>query len=239
MPHNKLVLRTALVVPLLVIAAIAHAMESAVPFREPLSPPISYSETLSGYGFTTLNIIPVSRDSSADTAVPEDINIFHIPLVGDIQDFGFRWATADGSQFDDLTQQAFFIDFRLPWKWSPWPDVSASPKLVLEAGRFNQGSENRFFASLGPTLRLANDRWRIPLFMDLGLSPTIIDASTYGDRNFGTSFNFTSHIALGLRFGRSKNHVLKLRYQHISNGGFDEVNPGVNMIGIDVVMWAR
>ena len=77
------------------------------------------------------------------------------------------------------------------------------------------------------------------MFMDLGLSPTIIDGATYGDHDFGTSFNFTSHIGLGLRFGQSKNHVVKLRYQHISNGGIDEVNPGVNMIGIDVVLWAR
>lgn len=239
MPTNKFVLRGALILPLLVIAAITHAQELALPFREPLSSPITYSETLSGYGFTTLNVAPVRRDTNADTAIPEDVNIFHFPLVGHIQDIGFRLATADGGKFDGLAQQAFFIDFRLPWAWSPWTNVSATPKLTLEAGRFNQGSENRFFASLGPTLRLANDRWRVPLFVDLGLSPTVIDGSTYGDRDFGTSFNFTSHIAVGLRFGQTKNHMVKLRYQHISNGSLDEVNPGVNMIGVDVVIWGR
>lgn len=239
MSKNKSILRTALVVPLLVIAAITHATEPAVPFREPLSSPITYSETLSGYGFATLNVAPVRRDADADTVIPEDVNLFHFSLVGHIEDFGFRQATADGGKFGDLTQQALFIDFKLPWKWSPWTNVSASPRLTLETGRFDQGSENRFFASLGPTLRLANEQWRVPLFVDLGLSPTVIGGSTYGDQDFGTSFNFTSHIALGLRFGQTKNHVVKLRYQHISNGGFDEVNPGINMIGIDVVLWAR
>ncbi len=239
MPKIKFVLRSALVFPLLVIAAITHATESATPSGERKSLPITNFNSLSGNGFASLNADPNTRDGRADTTAPEDMNLFHIPLTGNIQDFGFRVATADGGKFDGLTQQAFFVDFKLPWNWSPWTNFSASSKLTLETGRFNQGSENRYFASLGPTLRLAADRWRVPLFMDLGLSPTIIDGSTYGDQDFGTSFNFTSHIALGLRFGRTRNHVVKLRYQHISNGSLDEVNPGVNMIGVDVVFWAR
>ncbi len=239
MPKNKFVLRNALLLPLLVVAAITHATESAMPFRERLSPPITYFESLSGNGFASLHAVPTTRDDRADITVPEDTNLFHIPLIGDIQDFGFRLATADGGKFSDLTQQALFVDFKLPWMWSRWTNVSASSKLTLETGRFNQESENLYFASLGPTLRLAADRWRVPLFMDLGLSPTIIVGSTDGDRDVGTSFAFTSHIALGLRFGQKRNHVVKLRYQYISNGGLDEVNPGVNMIGVDVVLWAR
>jgi len=239
MPNNKLILRSALFLPLLVITAITHATESAMPSRERLSPPITNFELLSDNSLTTLNAAPVPRQDRADKTVPEDLNLFRIPLAGTIQDFGFRLATADGDRLDDLTQQALFVDFKLPWLWSPWTNVSASPKLTLEVGSFNHGSENRFFASLGPTLRLANDRWRMPFFLDLGLSPTVIDGSTYGGRDFGTSINFTSHIALGLRFGQAKNHVVKFRYQHISNGGLDEVNPGINMIGVDVVLWAR
>jgi len=224
---------------LLFIAVTTHARESAAPSGERQSPPITNSSSLSGSGFATSNAVPTTRDERIDTTVPDDISLFHIPLVGKIQDFGFRVASGDGGKFDDLTQQAFFVDFKLPWTWSPWTNFTASPILAFDIGRFEQGSENHYFASLGPTLRLANDRWRVPLFIDVGLSPTIIDESTYGDQDFGTSFNFTSHIALGLRFGESRNHVVKLRYQHISNAGIDEVNPGVNMIGVDVVFWAR
>ncbi len=231
----KFVLQTGLFLLLFNTAATTRATESATPSGERQSPPITdfESNSLSGSGFATSNAVPTTRDERADTPVPEDFSLFHIPLVGNIQDFGFRMASADGGKFNDLTQQAFFVDFRLPWTWSPWTNFTASPILAFEIGRFNQGSENRYFASLGPTLRLAADRWRVPLFMDLGLSPTVIDGSTYGDQDFGTSFNFTSHIALGLRFGRTKNHVVKLRYQHISNGGINNINPGVNMVGID------
>jgi len=237
----KFALQTTLFLLLLIAAANTPAAESAMSSGERQSQPITdfNSSSLSGSGFATSNAVPTARDERADRPVPDDLRLFHIPLVGKIQDIGFRVATGDGGKFDDLTQQAFFVDFRLPWTWSPWTNVTASPILAFETGRFSHSSENRYFASLGPTLRLAADRWRVPLFMDLGLSPTIIDGSTYGDHDFGTSFNFTSHIGLGLRFGQSKNHVVKLRYQHISNGGIDEVNPGVNMIGFDVVLWAR
>ena len=237
--RSRFVSRISLFLLLLIVAAITHATEAATPYAEVQRPTLTAVTPQLDNPFDFLSTAPATRDDLIDKTVPEDLSLFRLPLVGYVEDFGFRVASADGGKFDGLTQQALFIDFRLPWQWSPWPDVSASPKLVLEAGRFNQGSENRLFASLGPTLRLASDRWRVPVFVDLGLSPTIIDGSSFGDQDFGTSFNFTSHIALGLRFGRTKNHVVKLRLQHISNSGIDDVNPGVNMIGVDVVLWAR
>ncbi len=103
----------------------------------------------------------------------------------------------------------------------------------MEGGRFESESEHRYFVSFGPSIRLISDAHRVPLFVDVGSSPTVIDGSKYGDDEFGTSFNFTSHVALGLRFGQTKNQVVKLRYQHISNGGINNINPGVNMVGID------
>ena len=239
MSRSRFAPRISFFLLLLIVAAVTHVTEAAIPYAEAPPPTITSMKPQFDNAFDFLNMAPATRDDLDIESAPEDLSLFHLPLTGYVEDFGFRVASADGGEFDGLMQQALFIDFRLPWQWSPWPDVSASPKLVLEAGRFNQGSENRLFASLGPTLRLASDRWRVPLFMDLGLSPTIIDGSAFGDRDFGTSFNFTSHIALGLRFGRTKNHVVKLRLQHISNGGIDDVNPGVNMIGVDVVLWAR
>lgn len=239
MPKNSFIPRIACFLVLLVAVASSHATDTGVLSGERSSQAITDSESPSESDFGASSVAETALDDRVDDPVPEDVNLFHIPLIGEIENFGFRMATADSGKFDGLRQQAFFVDFKLPWEWSPWPNITASPKLALEVGRFNQGSEDRFFASLGPTLRLANDRWRVPLFMDLGLSPTIIDGSSYGDRDFGTSFNFTSHIGFGLRFGQKRNHLVKLRYQHISNGSIDEVNPGVNMIGVDVVLWAR
>jgi lipid A 3-O-deacylase len=165
--------------------------------------------------------------------------LFSLPLIGKLRDIGYRVTIADGSDFDGLTRQALFLDFELPWTWSGQNGMSVSSSLSLELGRFSRDSEDRNFVSIGPSIRLTNDNWRKPFFVDLGLSPTVIDGSSYGDKEFGTSFNFTSHVALGMSFGKQKNHSVRLRYEHISNGGLDEANPGVNMIGIDFVLWAR
>ncbi len=171
--------------------------------------------------------------------VPDHSVLFALPLIGQLRDIGYRVSTSDSNDLDGLTRQALFLDFNLPWTWSGRNGLSASSSLSLELGRFSRSSEDRNFISIGPSIRLTNDNWRKPFFVDLGLSPTVIDGSRYGDKEFGTSFNFTSHVALGMRFGKQKNHSVRLRYEHISNGGLDEVNPGINMIGIDFVLWAR
>ncbi len=174
--------------------------------------------------------LPANRRSRIP--LPEDVGVFRLPLVGEIDEFGVRYAVARGG-FDGLTQQAFFVDFKLPRSWRAWKDVTVAPRLTVEAGRFKSGSNHRAFASFGPSIRFTSDAPRVPRFVDIGISPTIIDGSKYGDEDFGTSLNFTTHVALGLRFGRTKNQILKFRYQHISNGGINNDNPGVDMIGFD------
>ncbi len=174
--------------------------------------------------------LPANRRSGIP--LPEDVGVFRLPLVGEIDEFGVRYAVARGG-FDGLTQQAFFVDFKLPRSWRVWNDVTVAARLTVEAGRFEFGSEHRAFASIGPSIRFTSDAPRVARFVDFGISPTIIDGSIYGDKDFGTSFNLTTHVGLGLRFGRAKNQVLKFRFQHISNGGINNDNPGVNMIGLD------
>lgn len=172
------------------------------------------------------------------TVDQEDTDIFHAPLIGNLSRIGFRTARADGGQFDNLNQYALFLDFSLPASWSPWRNVTADPRLTFEIGEFQDGSEGRGFVSLGPAVRFTNQRWRVPMFVDFGLSPTAIDGSRFEGRDLGTSLNFTSHIALGARFGKHNSHTVSLRYQHISNGGINNTNPGTNMIGLDFAFWS-
>ena len=166
-------------------------------------------------------------------------NLFTLPLVGTLREIGYRVSSSDGKKFDALTRHALFMDLELPWYWSGQSGFSAEPFLSLEVGRFSHGSEHRSFISFGPLVRLTHQRWGRRLFVDAGLSPTVIDGAKYGERDFGTSFNFTSHVGLGSRFGAKENHFVKFRYEHISNGGIDENNPGVNMVGLDFVFWAK
>lgn len=164
--------------------------------------------------------------------MPDDIGLFRVPMLGIVDGFGVRFAKAIG-KFDGVVQQALFVDFRLPWRWSAWDRISVVPRLTAEVGRFEEGSNFRAFASFGPSLRLTSIRSRGLLFADIGLSPIVIDGADYDGQDFGTSLNLTTHVAFGLRFGRNRNQVVKLRFQHVSNAGSDRVNPGMNLVGID------
>ena len=201
-----------------------------------LMPKDAYPESTASYEWP--HDVAAIRSAFSNRNDPQEGGLFELPIIGSLDGFGIRYASAR-SNFEGLSQQALFADFRTPWAWSTWGETTTSLRLSFEAGRFLRESENRYFASLGPSVRIASDRWKAPLFLDLGLSPTVIGGSNYGDEDLGTTLNFTSYIGIGMKFGRTKRHEVRLRYQHISNGGLDEVNPGVNMIGLDFVFWGR
>ncbi len=171
--------------------------------------------------------------------VDRNVGLFSVPLPDIIDRVGLRHATATGDTFGDLTQDAAFIDFRLPWHFVTAGGVHVTPRLTLEGGRYESGGDDRLFASFGPALRLSNPRWRLPLVVDAGISPTFIDGSEYQGREFGTSVNFASHLALGLEFGERNRYRVDLRFQHISNGGLNDDNPGVNMFGLGFSVGSR
>lgn len=185
-----------------------------------------------------LHAAEATQGPYANTAQPQDGGLFKLPIIGRFTSAGIRTSSAR-SNFSGLSQQGLFADFLTPWAWSTWGGTNTSLRLSFEAGRFLTASETRYFVSLGPSIRIVNDRWRAPLFIDLGLTPTVIGGSTYGDQDLGTSLNFTSHIGLGIKLGRTRQQEIRLRYQHISNGGLGDVNPGVDMIGLDFVFWGQ
>lgn len=108
-------------------------------------------------------------------------------------------------------------------------------KLDLAAGRLERGSDSALFVSFGPTYRFnmnknknAPGRW----FMDIGLHPTYVSKSQFGGKPLGGKFFFTSFLGLGAYLDRQRKIGLLLRYQHTSNAGLSNSNPGVDMLGL-------
>ncbi len=226
---SRIIAAVQLLVMLIYAMPSAMANNDAVPEDEHPESTADYDRSLD---------VAVTGISFSNRNSPKEGGLFELPIIGTLDSFGIRYASAR-SNIDGLSQQAFFAEFRTPWAWSTWGESTTSLRLSFEAGRFLRDSEKRYFASFGPSVRISSGRWRTPLFIDLGLSPTVIGGSNYGDEDLGTTLNFTSHIGIGMKFGRTKRHEIKLRYQHISNGGLDRVNPGLNMIGLDFVFWGR
>ena len=48
------------------------------------------------------------------------------------------------------------------------------------------------------------------------------------DKNFDIPFAFGSHLGVGARFGGNGQYELMYRYQHQSNAGLGDSNPGMN-----------
>ncbi len=82
-----------------------------------------------------------------------------------------------------------------------------------------------------PTLRLRPDQGRSPWFLEGGIGATVSDDRYITVRKeFGTRFNFASHLGFGLNFGEERRHELSLRLEHVSNGGIKKPNPGENFL---------
>jgi len=49
-------------------------------------------------------------------------------------------------------------------------------------------------------------------------------------KHFSTSLNFGDHLAVGRTFGGRAEHDLAARFQHFSNAGIRQPNPGENFL---------
>ena len=142
----------------------------------------------------------------------------------------YRIAQATGSLAD--TSQ-FAVVYRLR---APRP--LRAHHLELAAGSIWSEQQTEGFVSLGPV-------WRLPLsndgrrFLDWSFSPTLISGTDFADRDLGGHLQFTSAVAFGARFGRNEEYSLSLRAQHTSNGGLNEHNPGLDMIGLSFAIEFR
>ena len=148
-----------------------------------------------------------SSNARAATVIPSD----------------YRLATANDKYSGTLKVAVAF-------KMRP-PRRLRAKRMGLVVGTISTSQESRLFVSFGPV-------WRLPiasrsLFVELGISPTLISGSSFNDRDMGGNFHFTSSAAVGANFGKRDAFSLSLRIQHTSNGGLSSINPGMNMIGIN------
>ncbi len=128
-------------------------------------------------------------------------------------------------KFDGVRQYAVAFELRPPRRLR-------SRHLEIALGSISSSTADHEFVSIGAV-------WRVPFagdaaFVDFGLSPTLISGSEIGGRDLGGNFHFTSSIAIGATFGRRQSFAVSLRAQHMSNGGLNDINPGLDMFGINV-----
>ena len=80
-------------------------------------------------------------------------------------------------------------------------------------------------------------RWGRSPYLEAGIGGHILSDLDVGTGSeFSTRFQFGDHIGAGLRFGR---YDLGLRFQHLSNGGLRNPNPGINFVMVRLLYHQR
>ena len=96
-----------------------------------------------------------------------------------------------------------------------------------EDGRSGNDSLGDF--SITPVLQLRHrGEAALTPFLELGVGIHVHTDDSIGDKDFDIPFAFGSHIGGGLRFGARGQYELIYRFQHLSNAGLGDDNPGIN-----------
>ncbi len=112
---------------------------------------------------------------------------------------------------------------------SPWDLLG-----VFEVGEWyvSQNEGRKAFTQIGftPVVRYTfGGSGTKGVFVELGVGLNWI-APHYrsGQHQFSTAFNFGDHAGVGWRFGEGGAHEVSLRFQHFSNAGIKDPNPGID-----------
>ena len=159
--------------------------------------------------------------------------VFVLAAVGAVraQDFlpefvGVRGGfSTSGQGAANFIQAEGFADWNLPLKTESDSGWFLQTKLSLSAGWLDSAGANAVIGTAGPAF--AFGKRRFPLSLEWGISPTLISRYQFDTVNLGQSFQFTSY--LGVNADLSRHWRVGYRYQHMSNGGLADSNPGLNL----------
>jgi hypothetical protein len=142
-----------------------------------------------------------------------------------LESAGIRGGLSANAGRDEFHQAEGFLNMNLPWQWDLGKEWYLKTRLDFSAGWLGDSAFNAAVGTLGPTLVLA--RPGFPLSFEGGSSLTGLSRYLFENKDFGTRFQFTSHV--GLNFDLTSRIQLTYRFQHMSNAGISSSNPGLNM----------
>lgn len=151
----------------------------------------------------------------------------------DLWQVGGRLGFDDGRNDEDFNQAEVFVTRLLPLSWTSGTNLSLAVSLEGSAGLLSGASTQGFVGAGGPGLTAG--LWGGRLVFKAGISPTIISRDNYGDEDLGGPVQFTSHAGLALRVYRGMS--LGYRFQHMSNAGLYNHNPGLNLHMVEFGWW--
>jgi lipid A 3-O-deacylase len=131
--------------------------------------------------------------------------------------------------------QMLVVGVTRDWDWEKeFSFGRATGYWEVSLGRWHsEGKGSQWVGQVGltPVLRIHPRRWSEGWFIEGGIGANLLFPVYHSERKrFSTVFNFGDHIAVGKRFGDKRQHEVALRFQHFSNGGIEEPNPGEDFL---------
>jgi len=142
-----------------------------------------------------------------------------------LESIGGRAGFSSNKRSEDFHQAEAFLDWATPWDWEIGRGWTERTRLECSVGWLGARGEDAAVLTLGPEVAFGYER--IPIWFDIGMSPTLITRQVIENTDFGTQVQFTSHVGVywdvwaGVRLG--------YRFQHMSNGSMAYHNPGLNL----------
>jgi hypothetical protein len=141
-----------------------------------------------------------------------------------LSEVGLR-AGIDSEQSIELSSYEVFGLFETPWDWAITDKLHADLQIEAAAGVLTGTGNTAAYCHLGPVLSVSYGN--CPLSLTLSSGPTVLSEDTFGDKDIGGNFQFTSGI--GLNWQASERWSIGYRLQHTSNASIDYPNPGLDM----------
>lgn len=140
------------------------------------------------------------------------------------QGVGVRVGLPAEDTSNHFVQLESYLNYNL-WRWKLAPKWAMQMRLDSSAGWLGKEGDNAAVLTLGPSYELTYDG--LPLSLDGGSSPTYLSRYHFGDINLGANAQFTTYI--GVNWDIASHWRIGYRYQHMSNAGIREPNPGFNL----------
>lgn len=110
---------------------------------------------------------------------------------------------------------------------------SLSGALTANYSGFQGGQQDEptHDAGLTPVWRLSPNHFDEHLFrpfVEFGIGLHYLSEKQLPTKRFSTHFQFGDHLGFGVTFGEGYRYRLTYQFQHLSNGGIDAPNPGIN-----------
>jgi Lipid A 3-O-deacylase (PagL) len=145
---------------------------------------------------------------------------------GEAQDYlvGVRGGATFEGDAGDFQQVDVYAGRYLPWLWGFQNGLNFKPRVEASAGWLHSEGDSGFVGTLGPVIELRIRKF--PVTLEGGVSLTALSRSDFPQRNLGGWFEFTDHV--GINWHITKQLTIGWRYQHMSNAGIYQRNPGLN-----------